>query len=278
MQFLVEEIGDDGSWPPLDRYYDRLDRDRAFRASGLSVDRALSFPELLDSFLGQVRARQDRPQVGATVHRHFDRLLRVWPRARLIHMLRDGRDVARSCIAMGWAGNAWTGAGRWLDAEQLWERIVGTLEPGQFVDVRYEDLVERPRETLTRICRLLELSFHPAMLEYARDTTYDAPDPSLAQAWRSKAAPEEVRLAEARLGTLLSRRGYPPSGLPALEVDRAAERRLRRQDRRARLRFRLHRYGAGLVAAELLTRRLGLRRLHRAVERRWQVVDIAHLK
>ena len=30
-------------------------------------------------------------------------------RSQFIHILRDGTDVTRSCIGMGWAGNVWRG-------------------------------------------------------------------------------------------------------------------------------------------------------------------------
>src|SRR6185369_10561789 len=97
--------------------------------TGFTVDRSLSYPQLIDSFLQQQRARSNKPLVGATVHRHFDRLLRIWPVARFVHLVRDGRDVARSVIEMGWAGNLWTGCDRWIDAEQLWAKFSQMLPP-----------------------------------------------------------------------------------------------------------------------------------------------------
>jgi hypothetical protein len=63
------------------------------------------------------------------VHRHYDRLLRLWPEARFIHLVRDPRDVASSCIGMGWAGNVWTGVTRWIEAERLWDEVRGDLAP-----------------------------------------------------------------------------------------------------------------------------------------------------
>ena len=56
-----------------------------------------------------------------------DRLTRIWPDARFIHLVRDPRDVARSVIPMGWAGNTWVGVERWMEAERLWDRVRSSL-------------------------------------------------------------------------------------------------------------------------------------------------------
>ncbi len=57
-------------------------------------------------------------------------------------------------------------------AELLWGQIettiaafLATVDPSRHVHLRYEDLVQRPAETLAPVCRMLGLEFDPVMLE-----------------------------------------------------------------------------------------------------------------
>jgi hypothetical protein len=122
-EFAIEHVSGRGDFPDVDSYRHWLGNDRIFLDSGFHVDPTLAYPELVRSFLEQKRYRDRKPLVGATVHAGFDRLGSIWPDARYIHLLRDPRDVARSTIAMGWAGNVWTGVERWLEAESTWSRL-----------------------------------------------------------------------------------------------------------------------------------------------------------
>ncbi len=277
VHYIVDPLPPGRGFPAAAAYRAWLEGDRIFRMTGLAVDPGLDAPALIRSFFAQRQRATGKPIVGGTLHRRFERVLELWPEARFVHLLRDGRDVARSCIGMGWSGNTWHGAAGWVEAERRWDELCRRLDPARALEVRYEELVERPEQVLGRICEFLGARFHPAMLDYPRDSTYGAPDPSLIHQWR-KAPPLDVRLAEARLGGLLADRGYPPSGLPPLRPGPLARLRLRAQDRLAVGRFRLERYGPLLWSGELLARRLGLRALHEPLRRKLQEIDRKHLK
>lgn len=104
-EYAVDRISETGEWPHIDEYHQWLAKQRIFLDLDFKLDHTLTYPQLINSFLVQKRDRDHKPIVGATVHRHFDKVLSIWPDARFIHIVRDGRDVARSCIGMGWAGN-----------------------------------------------------------------------------------------------------------------------------------------------------------------------------
>lgn len=275
-EFLVDAMGPDGSFPEPEAYRAFLADDRVFGLTGLRVDPTLPFPELARSFFAQ-RAGDARV-VGATVHRHFDRLLALFPRARFLHLVRDGRDVAVSVIGRRWAGNLWSASAAWREAEELWDAVAASLPPERRLELRYEALVADPRGELTRICEFLGLAFDPGMLEVEKRSRYGAPDPERASAWRRTLSPRQVRLAEARIGPLLERRGYPPSGLPPLRIGPFRAAALRLQDRAVRFVRNAQILGWRLRIAEGLTRRLGLRRLHRRYLRRVHAVKNARLE
>ncbi|MFW6058712.1 MAG: sulfotransferase family protein [Phycisphaeraceae bacterium] len=278
-EYAVDMVTADGRFPDLAQYTAWLGRHRIFRASGCTIDPSLDYPALMRDFLEQRRKRAGKAQVHATCHRHFDRLLHIWPAARFIHLVRDGRDVAHSVIRMGWAGNVYTAAWRWIEAERLWTRLRGRLPEERYIELHYETLLAQPERELRRLCAFIGVAYDPAMLRYDRDSTYEKPDPALAQQWRRKLSSYEVRLAEARIGDMLMERGYGLSGLPPLTVGSMRRVALRVQDRFYRARFRLRRYGPMLWLADACLRRLGRPRAWLdPIQQRIQAVDTLYLK
>lgn len=265
--FAVDAMGPDGP-PPLAEYYDYLSRDRPFSLYDFEIDRSLDYPRLVDSFLRQRMAREGKPVVTATVHHHFDRILEIWPDARFVYLLRDGRDVAHSVIQMGWAGNSWCACDRWIEAERLARTLKERLGADRWLEVRYEDLVCDTEPTLERICGFFGVEASPAMFDYTEKTGYARPDAGLAEQWRNRKSSRDIQLAEARIGRQLAARGYPLSELPPLSVGPLAASWHRVHDRVVRLRTRIRRFGLWLVGLDAVARRVGARALTRITQRR----------
>jgi hypothetical protein len=277
-EYSVEKIQDPQGWPNLDEYYDYLDTNLLFPGASLTIDKSLDYPHLVDSFLRQKRDRDGKPFVGATVHYDFDRLLRIWPDARFIHLVRDGRDVARSVIEMGWCGNMYTAVEYWIRAEKLWSNLCQRLPAERRTDVRYEELVREPEATLTRLCEFLGVTYDPLMLDYPKHSTYRPPQPQLIGQWKSKLSSKAVQLAEARIGPMLVERGYELSGYPPLTVSRRMEKQLRLQSRWRCAMFRRKRYGTTMFLADLMARRLGPGHWQGRIQKRLNIIDMQHIK
>lgn len=186
-----------------------LQRDWLFKTSGLTLIDGTARAQVA-SMIEQ--AGRGRERTVLMVHRDLRRVLDVQPNLQVIHMLRDPRDVARSSIGMGWAGNVYHGVGHWMKTEADWTAAAPKLTGTPCVDLRYEDLVLHPEAEIARICDFLGVTFDPAMLNYDQWSTYDKPDGALTYQWRRKLSPREVGLLEGRLGDLLEARGYAPSG------------------------------------------------------------------
>lgn len=278
LEFVAPWLCDRDDWPPLPAYHHFLRHDRGFRMSDYTVDETLSFPELARSFLEQLRARDGRRLVGATVHEAFDQLVRVWPEARFVYLRRDPRDVARSCVQMGWAGNTWGGVGYWLRAEERWDRLRAALPPERCCEIRFEELVSDARAVLEELCPFLGTRFDPGMLEIESGTSYARPDPALARSWRDDAPARDVQLVEARLGEQQARRGYAPSDLPRLRPGPLGLASIRAGDTWGRLRFTWRRYGFWLWAAGVVSRRLPVRSWRDRVQLRFDAITNRYLK
>lgn len=279
--YLFDHIthGDDGRWS-----YDleALTLNRVFRDSGLILPpgtpaRGNDGPTLLADFLRQLQGRAGSRLVLA-VHRHVDKIVSLLPDAPILHLLRDPRDVARSCIGMGWAGLPYFGVDGWIRTEQAWERTAPRLADGQALDLCYEDLIRAPEAELTRVSRFLDLPFDVAMLGYDESSTYGAPDLALVEQWRRKMTPADLALVEGKLGSMLTSRGYEPSGAAPRTPARVERLTMRLRDKLMVWRFLARRYGAGRVILEKASRRLGLKALHRRVAGEIQAISRKHLR
>lgn len=277
-EFAVDYMPPAGGFPSIEDYHRALEHDFVFPASRFSIDRTLSYPELLNSFLAQKLARDKKPIIGATVHRYFNRLLRVWPDARFIHLIRDGRDVAQSIMEMGWAGNAWRASLYWEEAELDWDRLSRQLPKDRSITVRFEDLVTHPTRVLEEICAFCGVSFDPAMLEYHRTSTYGPPDAKMVASWKRKMSVREVREVESAVGPLLVQRGYALSGCPPLSLSRPMRALLKAHDTYGRLRFRIGRFGLNLVFQDILARRINIRPWRERVQLRLYEIERLYLK
>ena len=285
-EYATDLVSDAGNFPNLPDYYQWLQSNRNFLMDGPLIDRRLSYPALVNSFLKQFQQFSDdktensrpKPLIGATVHHNFDRLLHIWPDAKFIHIVRDGRDVSRSCVNMGWAGDGWHGAKRWLTAEERWEERRRWVPAEGRLEVRFERLVENTTETLGAICEFMGDRYHPDMMNYAVGTDYGLPDASLVNQWHTKLSKREIQLIEARIAPLLVDRDYRLSGLPAIRVSKVDRMLLKIQNKWGILSRRARKYGIPLMSADLIARQLKLRRLSDRINKEFSVIDIKSMK
>lgn len=185
--------------------------------------------------------------VGAAVQ--VDALLATFPQARIVSLIRDGRDVAMSAIGWRRAPRLSEKHATWSDqplgtAALWWEwhvrrsREAGRASwPDRFHEVRYEELVRWPAATLTRICAFLGLEYDDAMLDYGRgrrreDASLDAkhgwqPVTVGLRDWRRQLDPDELALFEAVAGDLIAELGYPGSDVAVPDHAREVAKALR---------------------------------------------------
>lgn len=277
-EYITHEITDQGTLPELSHYYEFLQYDRIFQSNQLTINPQFNYQELVNDFLSQTQAKSGKALVGTTVHVKFYQLAKLWPQAKFIYLYRDPRDVASSCIEMGWAGNVWFGVEGWLKAESYWQKVTESVAPEQCFTLSYEALVTDPVQKLTEICEFIGLDYDPLMLSYPDRTTYSLPDVKFLQRWRKKLSERNIQLVEARTADALVNRGYTLSGLPIITVPPTELTQLQKENQQEKLKFRIKRYGGFLVLMDWFARRLRIKPLQNWVKPRWNAISKQYLK
>ncbi|UWQ23221.1 sulfotransferase [Jannaschia sp. W003] len=262
--FLFDCIAPDPTHPTGWRYDREALRDhRVFAARGLDLPDGVDGLDLLKHMLERLMNNAAGVRC-VNIHRHADRIRAIFPQARVIHMLRDPRDVARSSVGMGWVGISYFGLDHWIRTEDAWDRAA--FPDDQVLELRFERLMHDLEGELVRVCAFLGVPFVPEMLEYHRDTTYGPPDPRLTEQWKRRADSHEVALLEGKCGRLLAARGYEPSG-PGHRPGPLERRRLKIENRLRRWPNSLRRYGLPLLVGAKLAGWLGASEMHRRLRR-----------
>lgn len=149
-------------------------------------------------------------------------LLDIFPDARFIHIVRDGRAVSTSICPLDWGPNVVAAAAPWwVERVAYGLAAEASLGPTRVLRVRYEDIVSCTHETVRGITDFLGLDFEPRMLEgggfaqpvFTRDQhalVGRPPDRSRVDAWRASLTDRQVEIFEHLTADLLSYLGYEP--------------------------------------------------------------------
>jgi hypothetical protein len=193
--------------------FERLRLDRIFQSYNLNVPHEKNGRLVVFNLVNQLRERtKKRPAFN--LHRNLDKVGAFFPETKIIHIIRDPRDVARSCIAMGWAGTAYFGIDQWLKTESCWDDFASMFKKSKLMELSYEDLISNPEEQLKRVCSFIGVPFSLEMLTYPKSSAYEAPNPSAIKQWGKKLSARDVALVEMRVKDMLLKRHYELSGFP----------------------------------------------------------------
>lgn len=100
---------------------------------------------------------------------HMDRILSAWPDARIVHIIRDPRDVFASLRQ----------AKKWDTVEEFmsrWLEFLGTVEtvrsrglliPESYLEIRYEGLVTEPEAVMREVIAFVGEPWEPAVGTFA---------------------------------------------------------------------------------------------------------------
>jgi hypothetical protein len=142
------------------------------RASALALA-APALVDIIDIVYQRHLAASGKARFGDKTPIYLDivpQLSVLYPGARFIHLIRDGRDVAISNIDVRWERYYQPQRFGWTRAMAKRREYAGSPLADRIMELRYEDLVSRPEETVRHVCDFLSEAFEPAMLDWRRLT------------------------------------------------------------------------------------------------------------
>jgi hypothetical protein len=156
---------------------------------------------------------------------HLHRIKETIPNALIIHIIRDGRDVALSTDKQGYIRRLpWDKSPSVMVAGLYWEWMVnkgrkdGLDLGGDYTEVRFEELVGRPRETLAKLGSFIEHDLDYDRIQRVGIGSVSAPNSSFKESlseafkptgrWKQSYTPENLATFEGLVGKTLKELGY----------------------------------------------------------------------
>jgi Sulfotransferase family len=189
------------------------------------VGSPVPYPAAIEAAYRAYAKHRDKTVYGDKTPRyveHVPLLAKLWPEAKFIHQIRDGRNVALSYADVPFGPKDVAGAARLWKGRVVAGMDAGRALAGRYMEVRYEDFIEDFESSAKLIVDFLGIEFDHAMLEYterARDDILPRAakyNPNVGKpvgaaqkrSWQESMPDSQVRVFEAIAGDLLSELGY----------------------------------------------------------------------
>lgn len=156
----------------------------------------------------------------------IDVLDRLFPECRVIHVVRDGRDVALSLAGISWGSTNLIKNAREWRWKVVMGRKMGNMLRDRYLEIPYENLVTDPSGTLSSVCSFLSIAYEEEMLKYPETaaaampekslkwhrSSVSAPDPKKIDAWRKRMDSSDQIVFDQVAGDALRLFGYENVG------------------------------------------------------------------
>jgi hypothetical protein len=192
-----------------------------------------TFAGLIDNMFMQLALREGKKTWGdKTPHYVLDihTLREIFPAAKFIHIIRDGRDVCLSQLKANFGPRTiFCAAKYWKKCVQAGLRSENSVPDDQLMSFRYESLLSDTEKGMRRVCDFLGVPFDPAVctptvleLRYRKPIfarvsksygTTDRVVPKNRQKWKEEMNRADQAVFESVAGELLDRLGYETCGL-----------------------------------------------------------------
>lgn len=192
-----------------------------------------TFAGMVDNMFMQLARREGKSVWGDKTPHYIldvDTLQEIFPAARFIHVVRDGRDACLSQIKANFGPRTiFSAALYWKKCVQAGLRSEDTVQPNQFLRIRFEDLLSDTEIGMRRVCDFLNVPFDravctPSVLAYRyrkpifRQVTksYGTTGSIVSentQKWKKEMSHADQEVFESLAGDLLEQLGYETHGL-----------------------------------------------------------------
>jgi Sulfotransferase family len=168
---------------------------------------------------------------------YLPRIKQTLPDALIIHIIRDGRDVALSIDRLGYIKRApWDKKPSVMAAGLYWDWIVrrgrkdGCKLGNDYIEVRFEDLLSQPRQVLATLSEFIEHDLDYDRILRVGVGSVSEPNTSFKDTsgnfnpigrWKQGYSSENLITFEALVGKTLEELGYPLATTNRQQLERA---------------------------------------------------------
>lgn len=102
---------------------------------------------------------------------HIPKILEWWPNAQIIHLIRDGRDVALSILERSHdfgIYNFYIAAEQWQKYAETGRKLGKDIPPEQYLELRYEEILEDQAAAIRRVCEFLDETYSEELLNFKK--------------------------------------------------------------------------------------------------------------
>jgi hypothetical protein len=188
----------------------------------------LTVRELIDCMYTSYSMSENKSRWGdkSLFFRSIDVLYAMFPGARFIHIVRDGRDVFHSWRKIDPSkDNVAVTALDWCYKLYRIERSFERLPQENRMTVRYEDLLGQPQATIHSICSFVGVDYEQAMLSFYRrshnyvgahhsELIFQPLDARNCYKWKKNLTQREIRVYSLLARRPLARYGYETAYIP----------------------------------------------------------------
>jgi hypothetical protein len=171
---------------------------------------------------------------------YMPKIKRLFPDALFVHIIRDGRDCAASLNKQGWI-RPLPGDQRLIASGLYWEWIVrkgrsfGSQLGADYVELRFEELLARPHETLSKLGEFLAHDLDYDRIQQAGIGSVSKPNTSFSTEpkdafnpigrWKKNFSGTELAEFEETVGPYLVELGYPLASSAKVDRPRRSSKR-----------------------------------------------------
>lgn len=172
-----------------------------------------SFAGAVYAVFSSVASGQNKLRIGnkdPAYLRQLDLINRLFPvQARYLDIVRDGRDVAMSNLKMEWGQSGILAcAENWRSSIATSERFRRTVAPEFYLQIKYEELLDQPLETLLEIEKFLGIELSAEKRDEFMAQHESNNRKGNHGKWRHEMSKNDQRIYEAVAGDALERTGY----------------------------------------------------------------------
>jgi hypothetical protein len=212
------------------RKFAKMNIERSELEGLLASDEPTSYSRFVGGIFDLYGKKRSKALVGdktPSYVRRLSTLHALWPTARFIHLIRDGRDVCLSVLGWRkadkkprryptWAEDPVSAAALWWEWHVRRGLEAEASLGGLYHELRYESLVAQPQKECAGVCSFLAVSHSGAMLRFHEGRTQASQETKRKwmpvtrglRDWRTQMDPGQVERFEAVAGDLLDELGY----------------------------------------------------------------------